>query len=44
MAFRDLTDSTAVRRALAEFDELGRQAFLAKYGFGEARSYFVVQG
>lgn len=30
MAFRDLTDSTAVRRALAEFDELGRQAFLAK--------------
>jgi 5-methylcytosine-specific restriction protein A len=27
--------------ALDEFDELGRAAFLTKYRFGEARSYFL---
>jgi 5-methylcytosine-specific restriction enzyme A len=27
--------------ALDEFDTLGRREFLAKYGFGEARSYFI---
>lgn len=37
----DLTSPDAVRRALDEFDELGRDAFLAKYGFGRARRYFV---
>lgn len=31
----------AVERALAEFRTIGREAFLAKYGFGEAREYFV---
>ncbi|MCO1657122.1 DUF3883 domain-containing protein [Pseudonocardia humida] len=30
--------------ALEEFDALGRREFLAKYGFGEARSYFLVRG
>lgn len=30
-----------VRAAIQEFDELGRRAFLAKYGFGEARRYFL---
>lgn len=29
--------------ALEEFDSLGRQEFLAKYGFGEARRYFLVR-
>ena len=28
--------------ALAEFDKLGRAAFLAEHGFGEARAYFLV--
>ena len=28
----------SVLLALAEFDDIGRSAFLAKYGFGEARS------
>jgi 5-methylcytosine-specific restriction protein A len=28
--------------AIEEFDHLGRDGFLARYGFGEARSYFVV--
>ena len=27
--------------ALDEFDLIGRPAFLAKYGFGEARNYFL---
>jgi len=41
MPLSDLTDATAVTLALDEFDELGRDAFLSKYGFGPSRSYFV---
>jgi hypothetical protein len=41
MAFSDLSDASAIERALTEFDELGREAFLQKYGFGRARHYFV---
>lgn len=33
----------AVKQAVAEFDQLGRAAFLAKYGFKEARSYYLVE-
>ncbi|MET7359628.1 HNH endonuclease [Streptomyces sp. NPDC005562] len=32
----------SVLKAIAEYDQLGRDEFLAKYGFGEARSYVVV--
>ncbi|GGL98401.1 hypothetical protein GCM10010129_47640 [Streptomyces fumigatiscleroticus] len=32
----------SVLQALVEHDELGREAFLSKYGFGEARSYVLV--
>ncbi|MDT0341905.1 HNH endonuclease [Streptomyces litchfieldiae] len=32
----------SVLKAIAEYDELGRDEFLARYGFGEARSYVVV--
>ena len=42
MALADLTDPQAVREAIAEFDERGREAFLGKYGFDPARDYFVV--
>jgi len=42
MAFADLSSPQAVRAALAEFDAIGRQAFLRKYGFGPARQYFIV--
>jgi putative restriction endonuclease len=38
----DLTDPDAVRSAMAEFDEIGREAFLTKYGFRPARSFFVI--
>ena len=37
----ELTSGVAVRAALAEFDRLGREAFLDKYAFGQARQYFV---
>ncbi|MFF7965767.1 HNH endonuclease [Streptomyces sp. NPDC007903] len=32
----------AVLKAIAEYDELGRARFLAKYGFSEARSYLLL--
>jgi hypothetical protein len=37
----ELTSRDAVLAALDEFDRIGRAAFLEKYGFGPARSYFV---
>jgi hypothetical protein len=42
MALRDLTDRGAVLDALSEFDAIGREAFLSKYGFGGAIGYFVL--
>lgn len=41
MSLADVTDANAVLAALAEFDRLGRDAFLKKYGFAQARDYFV---
>lgn len=43
MPLSALTNRAAVLQAMAEFDEIGRDAFLAKYGYGPARSYFVLQ-
>jgi hypothetical protein len=40
MALSDLTQE-AVLRAIAQFDELGREAFLDRYGFGRARGYLI---
>jgi 5-methylcytosine-specific restriction protein A len=37
----DLTDRDAVNKAMGEFDIIGREAFLKKYGFGTARTYFI---
>ena len=42
VALSDITDPTAVLQAAREFDALGREAFLAQYGFGKAREYFLV--
>ena len=39
-----LTDPKAVQQALVEFDELGREVFLQRYGFGPAHRYFIVEG
>ena len=41
MVLAELTDPTAVSRAMDEFDRLGRDAFLRKYGFGRSRNFFV---
>lgn len=38
-----LTDPWAVRSAIREFDDIGRSAFLKKYGYGEAKEYFLEQ-
>ena len=38
----DLTSRTAVLEAIAEFDQLGRERFLAEHNFGPALSYFIV--
>jgi 5-methylcytosine-specific restriction protein A len=40
MSLSNLTAS-AVLKAIEEFDELGRDSFLKKYGFGRARGYVI---
>jgi hypothetical protein len=42
MTLADLTSYQAVLQALAEFDAIGQPEFLAKYGFGRAKDYFVL--
>jgi len=37
-----LTDADAVLQAVEEFDRIGRDAFLDKYGFKGARDYFLI--
>jgi hypothetical protein len=39
----DVTSREAVLAAIAEFDEIGRGAFLEKYGFGPSREYVVIE-
>jgi len=41
MGLADVTDPNAVLAAIREADELGRERFLEKYGFGESRQYFL---
>jgi MoxR-like ATPase len=41
VSLSELTDRQAVLSAIAEFDDLGRDAFLRKYGFGSARSFWL---
>jgi hypothetical protein len=41
MSLGDLTSREAVVEAIAEFEAIGREAFLDKYGFGRARAYFL---
>lgn len=40
----NLTSREAVLSAIAEFDEIGRDAFFEKYHYGSALSYFVIHG
>lgn len=41
MSLTLLTSPEAVRQAIAEFDALGREAFLEKYGYGPSDHYFL---
>ena len=41
MSLSLLTNRQAVLDAMAEYDQLGRDAFLRKYGYRPSRSYFV---
>jgi hypothetical protein len=41
MALSELT-CQEILQAMQEYDRLGREAFLEKYGFGQARSYLLV--
>jgi hypothetical protein len=41
MSLTELTSRDAVLAALAEFEKLGREHFLSRYGFSHARSYFL---
>jgi putative restriction endonuclease len=41
MALSDLTERSAVVQAIAEYDALGRERFLEKYGFGPARRFYL---
>lgn len=42
MALSDLTSRDAVLDAIREYDRIGREAFLSKYGFTKALNYFLV--
>lgn len=38
----DLTDPASVQRAIKEYDDVGRDAFLHRYGFGPSVFYDLV--
>jgi len=42
MALRDLSSRAAVLQAIAEYDRIGQDAFLQRYGFGRARQYYLL--
>ena len=42
MSLSDIRSKQPVFDAIAEFNRLGRDRFLEKYGFGHARSYLLV--
>lgn len=44
MPLGHMRDPTAISRAIAEFDALGREAFLSKYGFGRSRDFYLEAG
>jgi hypothetical protein len=41
MSLSDLTDREAVLKAIEEFDRLGQESFLNKYGFGLSKGYWL---
>lgn len=43
-ALSNITSQQPVLEAISEYDQLGREPFLRKYGFGKAQSYWLVYG
>jgi hypothetical protein len=41
MAFADINSRQAILDAVAEFDRIGRAAFLEKYGYRVAKHYYL---
>jgi 5-methylcytosine-specific restriction enzyme A len=41
LSIHELTDASAVQAAIAEFDRIGREAFLAEHGYRPARRFFL---
>lgn len=37
-------DASSVEAALDEYDRIGKDSFLSRYGYGKAKSYFVLRG
>lgn len=44
MGFSDINDPRFIDQAIAEFRELGREAFLDRYGYSQSRDYVLVVG
>jgi len=42
MAYKHVTKRDAVLQAMQEFDRMGRDAFLSKYGYWKAKRYYLV--
>lgn len=42
MTLSDITSANAIKAAVDEYDQLGPENFLQKYGFGPSRSYFLL--
>lgn len=42
MSYTDITDKDSILNAIKECNNLGRSAFLEKYGFRKARKYYLV--
>ena len=38
----DIKNIESVEQAMLEYDELGKNAFLHKYGYGESREYLII--
>lgn len=41
MAWQEINKAASIIQAMDEFDALGREGFLKKYGFGRAREYYL---
>jgi putative restriction endonuclease len=44
MGLAQIKSRESILKAIQEFDRLGRDEFLSRYGFGKARSYFLENG